>query len=110
MKSKILGIIILLSIIVAGCVKEGEEAQVVLQSISFTPDTLKITAGRSVQLSPVFAPAVFSSIGVDWKSTDESVATISSGGYLAAKKAGKTWVSIKDKNSATVGKCYIIVE
>ncbi|GAB3927817.1 Ig-like domain-containing protein [Mucilaginibacter myungsuensis] len=109
MKNGILGILILSCALIIGCTKE-DGTEVVLKSISFKSDTLKVEAGRSVQLDPVFAPAVFSSIAVDWKSTDTSVASVTSDGYLAAKKTGKAWVSIKDKNSATGGKLCVIVQ
>lgn len=92
----------------SGCV--GGNAQVVLQTISFAPETLQVNAGNSKQLNPIFNPTVFSSIAVEWSSTDGTVATISSTGYLYALKPGTTWIKIKDKNSATWGKCMVVVQ
>ena len=100
--------IIFASIVIAGCTTNG--AQVVLQTISFTPDTITMVAGNSRQLTPVFTPSVFSSIAVDWSSTDGALATVSSSGLLYAVKPGTVTVKIKDKNSATWGKCVVIIQ
>ncbi len=105
---KVTLIITAVGLLYAGCAKV--DSQVVVQSISFTPDTLTIRAGKSIQLSPVFTPSAFSSIPVKWSSADTTVATISSQGFLNAVKPGKIWIKIQDKNSATAGKCYIIVQ
>jgi uncharacterized protein YjdB len=85
-------------------------AQVVLQTISFKPDTVKMWSGNSVQLQPVFKPSVFSGIAVNWSLTDESVASVSPTGLLYAIQPGQVTVTIKDKNSATAGKCVVIVQ
>jgi len=98
---------VVISFLLTGCAKE--DAQVVLKKITFTPDTLTLTVGDTQKLNPVFTPATFSTIAVEWKSNDESVATFSNGGYLSAKKSGKIWVTVKDKNGATMGKAYVII-
>lgn len=103
----ILSGLIIISFLITSCVKQ--DAQVVLKSIQFTPDTLTFAVGTTKKLSPVFTPAAFSTIAVEWDSTDESVATLSPDGYLSVKKSGKIWVTVKDKNSATAGRAYIII-
>ena len=94
--------------LIAGCTTNG--AQVVLQTISFTPDTITISANNGRQLTPVFTPSVFDGIAVDWSSTDGSLATVSSSGYVNAMKAGTVVIKIKDKNSSTWGKCVVIIQ
>lgn len=84
--------------------------QVVLQKISFTPETLTVKSGTTVQLAPVFTPAVFSNIDVVWTSTNANTAYVSSTGDVSTFAPGTAWVSVKDKNSATAGKCLIIVQ
>jgi alpha-amylase len=94
--------------LLAGCT--ANSAQVVLQSISLSPDTVHVVAGNSVQLKPVFTPSVFSDIAVDWSSTDGALATVSSTGLLYAVKPGTVTVKIKDKNSSTWGKCVVVIQ
>ena len=95
-------------LITSACTKGG--AQVVLQGISFTPETLTVSVNSSTQLTPVFTPNAFSSIPVDWSSTDGSVVSVSSNGSINALNKGQAWVKIKDKYSATTGKCLVIVQ
>lgn len=82
----------------------------VLQTISFTPETLTVKSGAVVGLKPVFKPAVFSNIDVVWSSTDLSTAYVDNKGEVTLVKPGSAWVTVKDKNSATAGKCLIIVQ
>ena len=100
-------VIALLSILLTGCVKDT--TQVVLQAIAIKPDTVTLEMGSSMTLSPTFTPAVFSSIAVQWASTDTSVVTVSSGGTILAVKSGTAWVTVKDKNSATSGKVMVVI-
>ncbi|MBE9666202.1 Ig-like domain-containing protein [Mucilaginibacter boryungensis] len=109
MKNIIFLFIIFGFLITSACTKGG--AQVVLQGISFTPDTITVSVNCSMQLTPVFTPSVFSSIPVEWSSTDNSVVSVSSNGVLTTNLTkGQAWIKIKDKYSATTGKCLVIVQ
>jgi uncharacterized protein YjdB len=92
----------------SACTKDG--AQVVLQSISFDSNTKTVAVGGSQQLTPVFTPSVFSTISVEWVSTDNSIVAVSSNGIIQPLKKGEAWVKIKDHNSAITGKVLIIVQ
>ncbi|MES2274951.1 MAG: hypothetical protein V4592_02935 [Bacteroidota bacterium] len=102
-------------LLTSSCVKNG--ADLVLQTIELKPETLTVAfstpapapTAPGMQLTPVFTPSVFSTIAVEWTSTDNSVVTVSNG-WITPKKVGTAWISIKDKNSATTGKCLIIVK
>jgi uncharacterized protein YjdB len=94
---------------VSGCGKNG--AQVVLQAIELPEKiTVSVSNNTGTPLSPVFTPAVFSSIPVVWSTTDNSVVTVMQDGTIYGLKPGTAWVKIKDKNSATTGKCLVTVE
>ncbi len=105
---KILPGLALIIAVYIGCTKENP--QVVLQKIAVTPDTLTITTGNNLQLVPVFTPSLFSSIPVVWSSADASIASVAADGTLNAIKPGIVWITVKDKNSATSGKCYVVVQ
>jgi len=94
--------------LLSGCV--ANTAQIVLQSIIFDPDTLTVNAGNSVQLNPHFNPTVFNSIDVQWSSSNKNAATVSSTGLLYGVQKGTATITIKDKYSAKLGKCLIIVQ
>lgn len=84
--------------------------QVVLQKISFSSEKLNQAVGDQVHLTPLFTPSVFSSIDVTWTTTDDAVVSIMPGqATVVCKKPGTAWITVKDKNSATSGKCEIVV-
>ena len=104
----ILSLLAFLVIVFISCTKS--DPQVVLKTIAIKPDTLTISAGNNLQLVPIFTPSLFSVIPVVWSSADTNVATVTADGTLYAVKTGMVWITIKDKNSATSGKCYVVVQ
>ncbi len=107
MKISLFILIIFGFLLTTACQKAS--TQVVLQTIKFQSETLTVSANTDIQLTPVFTPSIFSSIDVVWTTTDGAVLTIHPDHTIHANKAGSAWITVKDKNSATAGKCLIIV-
>ncbi|WP_170113616.1 Ig-like domain-containing protein [Mucilaginibacter yixingensis] len=105
---RIYGILFLILMIGAFSCQKAD-LQSVLQSISFNDQTLNLKVGDTQTLKPVFTPDSFSTLPVVWSTGDESVVTVSQTGIIYATSPGTTWVSVKDKNSATKGKLVIVV-
>lgn len=103
-------LIFLAGLVLFSCTKS--DTGVVLQSIYFSDhDTLvTINPGATMQLTPLFKPAVFNGIPVEFTSSDPAVVTVLPSGQVSAINRGKAWVTVKDQNSATAGKCHIVVQ
>ncbi|QKJ30387.1 Ig-like domain-containing protein [Mucilaginibacter mali] len=107
MKISLFILIIFGFLLTTACQKAS--TQVVLQTIKFQSETLNRAVGDNLQLTPIFTPSVFSSIDVVWSTSNDAVLTIQPDHTIHANKAGSAWITVKDKNSATAGKCLIIV-
>lgn len=100
--------ILLLTIVLTACEKASHDS--VLQSITFEPKELTLSVGQSnVALKPIFKPKTFEDIPVVWSNSDVSVVKIVNG-KVEAIGSGEATITIKDKNSATIGKIKITVQ
>jgi len=105
---RILLLIGLIGLLLVGCTKS--DTGVLLQGISFQDSVVTVNAGTTIQLIPVFKPVDFTGIPVVWASSDPNMATVTPNGLVYTLNRGKVWVSIKDKNSSTTGKCHITIQ
>ena len=69
-------------------------------SVSVSPSSSSLFVGESVSLSPVFYPSGTQS-DVTWSSSDNSVATVSSRGWVDAVGAGTARISVLTENGLT---------
>jgi uncharacterized protein YjdB len=104
LKVILIGIITLLL-----CSCTTANSDVVLQSISFNPNTANMHVGDVLQLDPEFTPAVFNSIPVVWSTSDAQIATVDVDGSVEAISPGQVIITVKDQHSATSGECHITV-
>lgn len=70
---------------------------------------LSLKVGDKHQLATTFTPAETTETEVNWKSSDESVITVSSTGLLTAVKAGSATVTVTSAVNATVSSSINIV-
>lgn len=87
--------------------KDEQNKEVVVNSISITPETMSICVGESQQLSVNFNPSNVSDKKVKWESSDETIATVSETGLVTTKKVGTvtitaTTIKGNKKASATI--------
>lgn len=60
-----------------------------ITGVSIIPSTISLLVGEGVQLKAIVSPSdIQSDISLKWSSSDESVASVSSSGYVTAKSKG----------------------
>lgn len=82
-----------------------------ITSIKFpqTDITVKLSLGN-LQLKPTYTPASATATDLDWKSTNQKVATVDGNGLVSLKKSGTTSIMVSSKfNPAAVATCNITV-
>jgi Bacterial surface proteins containing Ig-like domains len=85
-----------------------------ITGISITSESLNdgkvsLNVGDKHQLATTFTPAETTETEVNWKSSDESVITVSSTGLLTAVKVGSATVTVTSAVNATVSSSINIV-
>lgn len=75
-----------------------------------TNTSVKMQMGNTFKLKVAFTPANATNRKVAFSSADESIATVSSTGYIKAIKAGKTVVTVTSvSNNKAVAKCNVTI-
>ena len=88
---KIIYMLLMLSLF--SCSKEEASVDTVVYVKTITLSGSNITEGTSSQLKAVLLPDNATNKTVSWKSSDTSIAEISSSGLLTAKKNGKVLIT-----------------
>ena len=65
-----------------------------LTGVSLSKTSLRMEVGTKETLKPVFKPADASNQTVSWKSSDTSIATVSTSGVVTAKKLGTATITV----------------
>jgi uncharacterized protein YjdB len=92
------------------CVTVGQGVAPV-NSVSVTPSAITLTAGQTKQLSATVLPVYADNKSVVWSSSNNSIATVSSGGKVTAKSAGTVTIKATAQDgSGVVGKSVITVK
>ncbi|PJJ62443.1 alpha-amylase, partial [Pseudoscardovia suis] len=74
---------------------------VAVTGVTVSPTSVSLTVGGSKQLSATVAPSNATDKTVTWKSSDTSVATVSSTGLVKAVKAGTATITASSSNGKT---------
>lgn len=61
-----------------------------------------LTAGSNAQFKYSLSPSNATNKGVTWSSSNSQVATVTNGGYIKAKRAGTTTITVKSNDGAKV--------
>lgn len=86
-------------------------ASVKPKKITITPTKYTLTVGKTKTIKVSKVTPSKASKAVYYKSSNKSVATVSSKGVVKAKKAGKATITVTSKkNSKVKAKCYITVK
>lgn len=80
-----------------------------VKGVSLNKKSAYLDVGEKLTLKPVFKPSDASVRSVTWKSSDKSVATVSSNGVVKGKKLGTVTITCTTKNGKKVAKCKINV-
>ena len=84
--------------------------QIYTTDITLDQDTLALCPGKTATLSAIAAPENITKPGINWKSSDESVATVSEDGVVSAVAAGTATISaIAADNEEVTAQCLVTV-
>ena len=97
----------------SGTKKEFEinisKAVVPVESVSVTGQ-LELTVNEGSQLSASINPSDATNKNVTWKSDNDAIATVTSKGYVVAKSAGETTVTVTTVDGNKTAQCKVIVK
>lgn len=87
-----------------------EEPNVPVESISLNKTTAELTVGESTNLSVIFNPTNATNQKVVWKSSDDTIATVSQTGVIKSLKEGQVTISATSEDGNKVASCKISVQ
>ena len=84
--------------------------QIYTTDITLDQDELALCPGKTATLSAIAAPENITKPGINWKSSDESVATVSEDGVVSTVAAGTATISaIAADNEEVTAQCLVTV-
>ena len=84
--------------------------QIYTTDITLDQDALALCPGKTATLSAIAAPENITKPGINWKSSDESVATVSEDGVVSVVAAGTATISaIAADNEEVTAQCLVTV-
>ena len=81
-----------------------------VSGVTLSKSDLLIEEGKGAQLSATIHPVGADNKSVSWKSNDPSVATVSSKGYVSAKKAGSATITVTTVDGGKIATCLVTVK
>ena len=84
--------------------------KVSVKSVTLNKKTATLIKGKTLTLSATVKPANAANKKVTWKSSNTSVAKVSSKGVVTAKKAGKATITVTTDDGRKTAKCTITVK
>jgi hypothetical protein len=82
---------------------------VAVSGVTLNPTTLSMNVGDKKQVSATVAPSTASNLAVTWKSSDNTVATVSSKGLVTGVKAGTATITALSADSVKSATCAVTV-
>ena len=80
-----------------------------VKSVKLNKKSVKLAKGKKVKLSTRLNPAKTTQKTLVWTSSKKSVATVDKKGTVAARKAGKTQITVTVKGTKVKAKCSVTV-
>ena len=77
------------------------EKPVEVESIKISPETIKVSKGKTANATATISPHNAANKTVTWKSADKTIATVDSTGKVTGKKNGETKITAKSNNGKT---------
>jgi uncharacterized protein YjdB len=75
----------------------------------FNKTSAEVQVGKTITLKETINPSNASNKGVTWKSSDKTVATVSSTGVVTGKKAGNVTITVTTNDGKKTATCKIKV-
>ena len=93
------------------CIKEGSmSSDISVSSVSLNKSNLTLTEGDSETLTATVSPSDATNKNVSWKSSNTSVATVSSSGKVTAVKAGSATITVTTEDGGKTATCSVTVK
>lgn len=96
--------------------KVGEESAVCavivttpVTGVSLNKDKIQLSPGKTATLTVTVYPLDATNQSVNWSSSNDSVASVSSGGVVTAKASGNATVTVKTVDGGKIATCLIMV-
>ena len=92
------------------CIKEGSMSpDINVSSVSLNKSSLTLTEGYTETLTATVSPSNATNKNVSWKSSNTSVATVSSSGKVSAIKAGSATITVTTDDGGKTATCSVTV-
>lgn len=80
-----------------------------VKSVSLDKEKLSVEKGASAKLTATVAPGNASNKAVDWKSSNDAIATVDQNGKVTGVKAGDVHVVVTTKDGSKTATCDVTV-
>lgn len=90
-------------------VEEPEEEEVSVTGVTLLPETYTMNKGEMTPLIVTVSPVNATNKSVSWSSSNTSVATVSSGGFIQAKQVGTTTITVRTADGGYTDSSVITV-
>ena len=91
--------------------ESGSEEEIKVTDLILNTTEKFLSVGETFQLSCTVEPSNASNQEVSWKSSDDTIATVSEDGLVTAKKAGKTTITVTSAENEEIKKeCTVTVQ
>lgn len=106
-KIKILFMLLSLLLVVTAC-KDDKEVLKPIEKIEMNPTSIAIHKDEGYKILIRIKPVEFSNEVIEWKSSNEEIATVDNEGYVSAKKEGEVVISARCKGLEAQTKVQIL--
>lgn len=100
------------SFFVAGCGLFGggpDSETVAVTGVTVSPDTVSLTEGGTQTLTATVSPSNATNKSVTWKSSSDTVATVSGSGVVTAKAVGTATITVTTADGGKTATCSVTV-
>ena len=93
------------------CIKEGSmSSDINVSSVSLNKTSLTLTEGDTETLTATVNPSNATNKNVSWKSSNTSVATVSSSGKVSSVKSGSATITVTTEDGGKTATCSVTVK
>lgn len=105
----LLTLVMVLNMVCISDIKVQAATKIKVSSVKLNCNTYTLKKGKTLKLKATISPSKAKKVGVTWKSSKKSVATVNEKGKVKAVKNGKATITATAKGSKKKASCKIIV-
>lgn len=91
------------------CAVTVSAADVAVTGVTLAPDTASLKVGETQQLTPTITPSNATDKTVTYKSSSDTIASVSASGLVTAKSVGEATITVTTKNGSKTATSVITV-